>query len=124
MIEILDTAGQEDYQSMLDTWINFAEGFLLVYAINDKESLERLEKTRDRILKLKKGKVCPIVIVGNKCDLENEREIKEDDAKTIAKQWGALHIETSATVFFKNFIIFFSFFIGKCKLQRKLQFTH
>ena len=32
--------------------------------------------------------------------LENEREIKEDDAKTIAKQWGALHIETSATVFF------------------------
>jgi GTPase SAR1 family protein len=75
MIEILDTAGQEDYQSMLDTWINFAEGFLLVYAINDKESLERLEKTRDRILKLKKGKVCPIVIVGNKCDLENEREI-------------------------------------------------
>jgi GTPase KRas protein len=83
---------------MLDTWINFAEGFLLVYAINDKESFVRLEKTRDRILKLKKGKSCPIVIVGNKCDLEKDREVDETTAKAVTKQWGALHIETSAIV--------------------------
>jgi GTPase KRas len=106
---------------MLDTWINFAEGFLLVYAINDKESLERLEKTRDRILKLKKGKVCPIVIVGNKCDLVEEREIQEDHAKAIAKQWGALHIETSATVFY-NLNIFI--FLGKYKLQGMFQYSY
>ena len=35
-IEILDTAGEDDYPQMLDMWINFGEGFLLVFAINDK----------------------------------------------------------------------------------------
>ena len=34
----MDTAGQDDYQAMLDSWINFADGFILVYAINDEES--------------------------------------------------------------------------------------
>ena len=42
-LEILDTAGQDDYQSMLDTWINFAEGFVLVYSIDDRESFESLK---------------------------------------------------------------------------------
>ncbi len=79
-------------------WINFGEGFLLVYAINDKESFEVLEKKRDRILKLKKGSQCPIVLVGNKCDLERDRVVPESEAKELAKSWGAAYVETSATV--------------------------
>ena len=98
MIEILDTAGQDDYQGMLDMWIGFGEGFLLVYAVNDKESFEVLGKKRERILKLKKGQSCPIILVGNKCDLERERVISESEAKELAKSWGAGYIETSATV--------------------------
>ena len=42
--KILDTAGEEDYQNMLDPWISSAKGFILVYAINDTESLEDLKK--------------------------------------------------------------------------------
>ncbi len=100
-IDILDTAGQDDYQNLLDSWINFAQGFLLVYAINDKESIVRLEKLRDRILKIKRGNV-PIVIVGNKCDLQEERVISESEAKDLAKLWGAEYIETSAEVIYNN----------------------
>jgi GTPase SAR1 family protein len=85
---------------MLDMWINFGEGFLLVFAINDYESFECLEKKRDRILKLKKGQNCPIVLVGNKCDLESERVISQNDAKELARQWNAGYIETSATVYY------------------------
>lgn len=96
-IDILDTAGQDDYQNLLDSWINFAQGFLLVFAINDKESIARLEKLRERILKIKKGSV-PIVIVGNKCDLEDERVIAENDGKELARAWGATYIESSAEV--------------------------
>ena len=93
-------------------WINFGEGFLLVYAVNDKESFECLEKRRDRILKLKKGQKCPIVLVGNKCDLERERVVLESEAKELARQWGAGYIETSATV--KNyFFIIINFFLIK-----------
>lgn len=83
---------------MLDIWINFGEGFLLVFAINDKESFDELEKKRDRIMKLKKGQICPIVLVGNKCDLERDRVVSESAAKDLAKKWGAAYIETSATV--------------------------
>lgn len=85
-------------------WINFGEGFLLVYAVNDKESFEVLSRKRDRILKLKKGQICPIILVGNKCDLERERVISETEARELAKSWGAGYIETSATVIlnFKN----------------------
>ena len=43
-IEILDTAGQDDYQSMLETWINFGSGFLLVYSIDDMESYYEAKK--------------------------------------------------------------------------------
>jgi GTPase KRas protein len=84
---------------MLDMWINFGDGFLLVYAVNDKESLEALEKKKERILKAKKGVPCPIVVVGNKCDLERERTVDEQNAKNMAAGWNASYIETSATVF-------------------------
>jgi GTPase KRas protein len=97
-IEILDTAGQDDYQTMLDMWINFGQGFLLVFAVNDRESFDWLTKRRDRILKIKKGS-CPIVLVGNKCDLENERVVSETEGKELAKSWGVSYIETSAIVY-------------------------
>ena len=45
---------------MMDMWINFGEGFLLVFAINDSESFKILSKKRDRILKTKLGEHCKI----------------------------------------------------------------
>ena len=48
-IEILDTAGQDDYQSMLDTWISFGEGFVLVYSIDQKDSFDVLKDRYERI---------------------------------------------------------------------------
>ena len=44
LLEILDTAGQDDYQSMIETWINFGSGFLLVYSIDDVESFIEAKK--------------------------------------------------------------------------------
>ena len=43
-IEVLDTAGEEDYQNLRDSWINYAEGFILAYAINDKKSFDYLNE--------------------------------------------------------------------------------
>lgn len=94
-IEILDTAGEEDYQNLLDMWINYAEGFLLVFAINDKESFNALKGKYDRIMKVK-GNNCPIILVGNKCDLESAREVEEAEAKELAQSWNCEYVETSA----------------------------
>ncbi len=95
-VEILDTAGEEDYQNMMDMWINFGEGFLLVFAINDSESFEKIKPKYERILKGKHGVKCPILLVGNKQDLENERKVPHADAKQLADSWGIEYIETSA----------------------------
>ena len=95
-VEILDTAGEEDYQNMMDMWISFGEGFLLVFAINDKESFNLIKSKHDRILKGKHGVKCPIVLVGNKQDLENERQVNYSEAKEMADKWGIEYIETSA----------------------------
>ena len=95
-IEILDTAGEDDYQNMMDMWINFGEGFLLVFAINDKESFELIKNKRDRILKGKHGESTPMVLVGNKFDLASERQVTTDEAKNLAARWGIEYIETSA----------------------------
>ena len=96
MVEILDTAGEEDYQNMLDVWISFGEGFLLVFAINDAESFENVKVKRERVLKGKHGSKCPIILVGNKLDLENERKLTFAEAKKLADSWDAEYIETSA----------------------------
>lgn len=95
-VEILDTAGEDDYQNMLDMWISFGEGFLLVFAINDAESLDSLKKKHDRVLKSKHDESVPILLVGNKQDLENERKVSFSDAKALADSWGIEYIETSA----------------------------
>ena len=95
-IEILDTAGEEDYQNMMDSWINFGDGFLLIFAINDEESFKMLEKKRERILKNKLGAPCPILLVGNKQDLDNERQVEYAEAKALADKWKVEYIETSA----------------------------
>ena len=95
-VEILDTAGEEDYQNMQDMWISFGEGFLLVFAINDKESFNLIKSKRDRILRGKHGVKYPTLLVGNKADLENERQVNYSEAKELADKWEIEYIETSA----------------------------
>lgn len=95
-IAILDTAGQGDYQSLLDTWIDFGEGFLLVFAINDKTSFNELDKRKSKIDLIKKNKNTPVVLIGNKSDLKDSREVSKEEAEKKAKTWGTVYIETSA----------------------------
>ena len=80
----------------MDMWISFGEGFLLVFAINDKESFNLIKSKHDRILKGKHGVKCPILLVGNKQDLENERQVLYEEAKDLADSWEISYIETSA----------------------------
>ena len=80
----------------MDAWISNAEGFLLVFAINDKESFSYIEGIHDRIVKVKEGEKCPILLVGNKQDLESERQGTYAEAKAQADSWGIEYMETSA----------------------------
>jgi GTPase KRas protein len=92
---ILDTAGEEDYQTMMDEWIKAADGFILLFAINDKESFDALKEKISRIKKNNKEKA-PLILVGNKCDLEDKRQIDKQQGMDFAKLIGAKYYETSA----------------------------
>ena len=95
-LEILDTAGQDDYQTMLDTWINSADGFILVYSIDNKESFESTKTRYDRIIKLKEGQKVSIVVVGNKCDLADKRKVSREGVDSYCKSHHINFLEASA----------------------------
>ena len=96
-LEILDTAGQDDYQSMLETWINFGSGFLLVYSIDDIESFDEVKKKYEKISLIKGKGNFSCVIVGNKCDLSDiVRKVPKKVAEEYANSKGVPFMEASA----------------------------
>ena len=94
-LEILDTAGEDDYQNMLDMWISFGEGFLLVFAINDKKSFDSIKEIYNRLKRRTEIYLHKLILVGNKKDLENERKVTYSEAKSQADEWNIEYIETS-----------------------------
>ena len=95
-LDILDTAGQDDYQSMIDTWINSVDGYILVYSIDNYESFEAIKVRYDRIIKNKKNKNFSIIVVGNKCDLTNNRKVTTEEAENYCKELNVNFLECSA----------------------------
>lgn len=98
-LEVTDTAGQEAFVAIRDNYIQNGDGFLLVYAINDERSFQQLDKIRDHIQKVKQSTDVPIMIAGNKSDLDSDRQVPQEKAKNFAKEKlgdEKLHAETSA----------------------------
>lgn len=96
-IDILDTAGQEDYAAIRDNYFRSGEAFLCVYSILDQESLTATEELREQVLRVKNDdKTTPFLLVGNKTDLDNRRAVSQDTALELARQWGVPYVETSA----------------------------
>jgi len=97
MLDILDTAGQEEYESMQDQWFRAGEGFLCIYSIANKRSFEEMTRLRDKILRIKDSKAEPLVLVGNKCDLPpEEREVTLQEGQEVASRFGCPFFESSA----------------------------
>ena len=70
---LVNTAGEEDYQNMLDKWIEKGDSFMLIYAINDKQSFIALDSKAQRIKK-HSGKSPCLLVVGNKKDLDSQKQ--------------------------------------------------
>lgn len=99
VLEVLDTAGQEEYSAMRENWIRYGEGFFLVYSIDSQLSFEKeitpllrhLERVRDADIT-----EVPLILFGNKCDLVNQRQVSFDEAKEMARKLGSQVFEGSA----------------------------
>ncbi|XP_069194366.1 ras-related protein Ral-a isoform X4 [Procambarus clarkii] len=95
-IDILDTAGQEDYAAIRDNYFRSGEGFLCVFSITEDDSFQATQEFREQILRVKNDEHIPFLLVGNKADLTERRKVSEDEAKNRAGQWGVPYVETSA----------------------------
>ncbi|KAI8494238.1 PREDICTED: GTPase HRas-like isoform X2 [Branchiostoma belcheri] len=95
LLDILDTAGQEEYSAMRDQYMRTGEGFLCVFAINNDKSFEDIAMYREQIKRVKDSDEVPIVLVGNKCDLP-ARTVENKQAFALAKSYGVPYVETSA----------------------------
>ena len=96
-LEILDTAGQDDYQTMLDTWIEFGNCYLLVYSIDEADSFKQIKFKYDRICQIKNNEQFSVIIVGNKCDLpDSSRKVSKAEAENFAKSIDVPFLEVSA----------------------------
>eukprot|EP01080_Neovahlkampfia_damariscottae_P008555 gene8555-378_t len=95
-VDILDTAGQEEYSSLRDTYYRTGDGFIIVYSVICKSSFEEALSIYDQILRVKDDDYFPSILVGNKSDLSDERVVSETEGKNEAKKRGILFCETSA----------------------------
>lgn len=95
LLDILDTAGQEEYSAMRDQYMRTGEGFLCVFAVNNRRSFEEIHAFRQQIKRVKDADEVPMVLVGNKCDLA-QRTVTSNEANDLATSYGIPFIETSA----------------------------
>ena len=83
---------------MQDQWMREGKGFLLVYSITSRQTFDEVAMLRDKILRTKddEGDSVPIVLAGNKCDLEDQRQVPTNEGQELAKEWECAFFETSA----------------------------
>lgn len=124
MLEVLDTAGQEEYTALRDQWIRDGEGFILVYSITSRASFTRIRKFHSQIQRVKDSSSAnsptargshlssplsgsmpfgslpngpaPVMLVGNKSDRVTEREVSTQEGSALAKEMGCQFVEASA----------------------------
>ncbi len=94
-IQIWDTAGQEAFQAITRTYYKGAIGAFLVYDITRKDTFEHITKWLNEV-KANGSKDIFCILIGNKKDLEEQRQVKYEEGKKLAEENNLLFLETSA----------------------------
>ena len=142
MLEVLDTAGQEEYTALRDQWIRDGEGFVLVYSITSRSSFKRIQKFYNQIQRVKDSSnagsptslaylsspvsptqgsytgPAPVMLVGNKSDRITEREVSTQEGNALAKELGCDFVEASAK---NNMNVHRAFYDGVRRLRKQRQ---
>jgi len=93
-VQIWDTAGQERFRAITRGYYKGAVGALVVYDLTKMQSFKNIEKWLQELREYADDIV--IMLIGNKKDLENEREVPTQEAQKFAQKQGLLYMETSA----------------------------
>ena len=98
-LDILDTAGQQEFASMQEQFYRQGKGFLIVYAIDKPNTFQDAKKLKKKIQEARyDDQPFAVVLIGNKSDLDSlgKRRVSISDGKQLAKEWNCPFLETSA----------------------------
>ena len=97
-VKLWDTAGQERFKALTPSFFRNAEGVVIAYDVTNSESFDNLKFWISSIKTnlFEKNIFIPIIIIGNKIDLEDMRDISKDVASAFAKENNFKYFETSA----------------------------
>ena len=98
-LSILDTAGMEDYESLIDHWIDKKEAFILVFSVQLPETMQRLREFHSKIMhryeRTEAAKMPIIVVAGNKIDVP-DRYVTPEQGNKLAAELNVPYFEVSA----------------------------
>ncbi|XP_050391335.1 ras-related protein Rab-37 isoform X3 [Patella vulgata] len=94
-LQIWDTAGQERFRSITHAYYRDAHALLLLYDVTNKNSFDNIRAWLAEINEYAQEDVV-IMLLGNKCDVAGERQLRREDGERLAKEYGVAFMETSA----------------------------
>lgn len=95
-IRLVDTAGQDEYSIFPAQYSMDFHGYVLVYSITSQRSFEVIKIIYEKLLDMMGKAYVPVVLVGNKTDLHQERAVPMEEGRKLADSWKAQFLETSA----------------------------
>ena len=93
-VDLYDTAGQERFRSISVNSIRMSDGVILIYDITNEFSYENIYGWMDNIYQVK-GKDFPVILIGNKCDKDEERVVSKEKGEEMAKKYNITFFEAS-----------------------------
>jgi GTPase KRas len=97
LLNILDTAGGEEFGALRETFIRAGQGFVFVYSVSSRSSFDEISPIIKKVLKMREGDHASFILVGNKCDVgEGERQVTIEEGQALARSFGCPFFETSA----------------------------
>eukprot|EP01096_Ripella_sp_DP13-Kostka_P003027 TRINITY_DN14338_c0_g1_i1.p1 TRINITY_DN14338_c0_g1~~TRINITY_DN14338_c0_g1_i1.p1 ORF type:complete len:190 (+),score=49.91 TRINITY_DN14338_c0_g1_i1:127-696(+) len=96
VLDIFDTAGQEDFCAVRDQYMRTGEGFLCVYSICAEATFRKVKELYDHVLRVKDTESVAFILVGNKADMEKLRQVPTEEGAALARSLNVPFFETSA----------------------------
>ncbi|NXC00952.1 REBL1 GTPase, partial [Orthonyx spaldingii] len=96
-LQLVDTAGQDEYTILPHSFIIGIHGYVLVYSVTSLQSFQVVKTLHNKLYESRGKTRMPVVLVGNKADLAlRSREVRTEEGKKLAESWGAIFLESSA----------------------------
>ena len=96
-LQLWDTAGQERFRSLIPSYINDSQVAVVCYDITSRQSFENVKSWVEQARQIR-GDQVNLIIVGNKIDLAEKRQVATEDGQALADELGTMFTETSAKV--------------------------